>query len=66
MKYLCLAYYDPLKFAAMTPDAVRALLSQCSAHDAALRIASLHPASRIDEEAGGCVEVRPIGHLEQQ
>jgi len=123
MKYLCLAYYDPQKFAAMTPGAVRALVSQCPAHDAALRasgrllmqaslgepdtartilpqggkpaftdgpyaetreqvggffiidaedmdaalrIASLHPASRIGEEAGWCVEVRPIGHFEQQ
>ncbi len=123
MKYLCLAYYNPQKFAAMTPDAVQALVSQCPAHDAALRasgrlvmqaslgepdtartilpqggkpaftdgpyaetmeqvggffiidaedvdaalrIASLHPASRIGEEAGWCVEVRPIGHLEQQ
>ncbi len=123
MKFLCLAYYTPDKFAAMPPAAVRALVSQCPAHDAALRasgklvmqaslgepetartilpqggkpsftdgpyvetkeqvggffivdaddmdealrIASLHPASRIGEEAGWCVEVRPIGHLEQQ
>ncbi len=123
MKYLCLAYYDPQKFAAMTPDAVRALVSQCPAHDAALRasgrllmqaslgepetarsilpkngnpsftdgpfaetkeqvggffiidaenmdealrIASLHPASRIGGEAGWGVEVRPIGHFEPQ
>ncbi len=37
MKYLCLAYYDPQKFAAMPPAAIKALVSQCPAHDAALR-----------------------------
>jgi hypothetical protein len=37
MKYLCLAYYDPQKFASMSPAAVEALVSQCPAHDAALR-----------------------------
>lgn len=36
MKYLCLAYYDPARFAALTPEAVQALVSQCPAHDAAL------------------------------
>ncbi len=123
MKYLCLAYYDPQKFAAMPPAAIKALVSQCPAHDAALRasgrlvmqaslgepetartilpqggkpsftdgpyaetkeqvggffiidaenmdealrIASLHPAALIGEEAGWCVEVRPIGHFERQ
>ena len=123
MKFLCLAYYTPDEFAAMPPAAVRALVSQCPAHDAALRasgklvmqaslgepetartilpqggkpsftdgpyvetkeqvggffiidaddmdealrIASLHPAAQIGKEAGWCVEVRPIGHLEQQ
>lgn len=37
MKYLCLAYYNPQQFADMTPDAMQALVSQCPAHDAALR-----------------------------
>jgi hypothetical protein len=29
MKYLGLAYFTPEKFAAMSPDAVKALVSQC-------------------------------------
>ena len=123
MKFLCLAYYDTEKFAALPPDALQALVSQCPAHDAALRasgrlvmqaslgepetarsilpkggrpsftdgpyaetkeqvggffiidaenmeaalrIASLHPAARIGGEAGWGVEVRPIGHFEPQ
>jgi len=37
MKFLCLAYYDTEKFAALPPDALQALVSQCPAHDAALR-----------------------------
>lgn len=122
MKFLCLAFYDTAKFAAMTPDAVKALVSQCPAHDArlrasdrlvvqaslgepdqartihpkngkpsftdgpfaetkeqvggffiinaediddALRIASLHPAALIGEQAGWGIEVRPIEHFEQ-
>lgn len=34
--------------------------------DDALRIASLHPAALIGEQAGWCVEVRPIDHFAQQ
>jgi hypothetical protein len=37
MKYLCLAYYDPKKFADMPPAEVKALVSQCPARDAELR-----------------------------
>jgi hypothetical protein len=37
MKYLCLAYYNPEKFAAMTPADVQALVSQCPAKDAELK-----------------------------
>jgi hypothetical protein len=118
MKYLCLAYYDPAKFAAMPPDQVKALVSQCPAKDAelkasghllvsaslggadkamtlrpragqpkttdgpfseakevvggffiieaadraeALRIASLHPAATLGEQAGWGIEMHPIG-----
>lgn len=123
MKYLCLAYYDTQQFAAMAPEAMQALVSQCPAHDAALRtsgrlvmqaslgepaqtrtihpkmgkpsftdgpfvetkeqvggffiidaqdmddamrIAALHPAAQIGEQAGWCVEVRPIEYFAQQ
>ena len=37
MKYLGLAYYTPEKFAAMAPDAVRELVSQCPALDEKMR-----------------------------
>jgi hypothetical protein len=37
MKYLGLAYYSPEKFAAMAPDAVDALVSQCPALDEKMR-----------------------------
>jgi hypothetical protein len=37
MKYLCLAYYNPEKFAAMTPADVQALVRQCPAKDAELK-----------------------------
>lgn len=123
MKYLYLAYYNTQQFSDMTPEAVQALVSQCPAHDAALRasgrlvtqaslgnpvqtrtiqskngkpsftdgpytetkeqiggffiidakdmedalnIASLHPAALIGEQAGWCIEVRPIEFFEQQ
>lgn len=33
--------------------------------DDALRIASLHPAARIGEQAGWCIEVRPIDYFAQ-
>ncbi|MDB5944943.1 MAG: hypothetical protein JWQ13_4509 [Ramlibacter sp.] len=122
MKYLCLAYYDPAKFAAMPPADVQALVSQCPALDAqlkasgrlkvsaslqgpdavvnlrphggkpqvtdgpfaeskemvggffmieaadrdeAVRVASLHPAATLGEEAGWWIEMHPIGFFEQ-
>ena len=37
MKFLCLAYYDEQKFDALSPDDVKALVSQCPAHDTVLR-----------------------------
>jgi hypothetical protein len=37
MKFLCLAYYDTGKFAALPPEELQALVSQCPAHDASLR-----------------------------
>lgn len=37
MKFLCLAYYDAEKFAALPPGALQALVSKCPAHDATLR-----------------------------
>ena len=37
MKYLGLAYFTPEKFAAMAPDDVKALVSQCPPLDAKMR-----------------------------
>lgn len=37
MKYLGLAYFTPEKFAAMTPDDVKELVSQCPALDEKMR-----------------------------
>lgn len=37
MKFLCLAYYDEAAFDALPPDQVKAIVSQCPAHDATLR-----------------------------
>lgn len=121
MKYLCLAYYDPKKFAAMAAAEVQALVSQCPAKDAelrctgqlllsaslkgpeavmalrprggkpqltdgpyteakelvggffiieaadrdeALRLASLHPAATLGEQAGWGIEIHPIGFFQ--
>ena len=37
MKYFCLAYYNPEKFAPMAPADLQALVSQCPAKDAELK-----------------------------
>ena len=37
MKYLGLAYFTPEKFAALPPDAVKAIVSQCPAMDEQMR-----------------------------
>jgi hypothetical protein len=122
MKYLCLAYYDPAKFAALPPADMQALVGQCPALDAklkasgrlrvsaslhgadavvnlrprggtphvtdgpfteskemvggffiieaadrdeAVRVASLHPAATLGEQAGWGIEMHPIGFYEQ-
>jgi hypothetical protein len=118
MKFLCLAYYDPARFAAMAPADVQALVRQCPQKDAelkatgrlllsaslggaeaaftlrprggkphltdgpyceakevvggffiveaadreeAVRLASLHPAATLGEQAGWGIELHPIG-----
>ena len=118
MKYLCLAYYDPERMAAMPPAERQAMVSQCPPRDAqlkasgqlrvsaslqgpeaaisihptgakprvtdgpfaeskelvggffiieaadreeAIRVASLHPAATLGEQAGWGIELHPIG-----
>lgn len=59
MKYLCLAYYDPARLAAMPPDERHAMLGQCPAKDAELQ-ASGH--LRVSASLGGAdkiVSIRP-------
>jgi len=122
VRYLCLAFYDPEKMAAMAPSEVQAMVSQCPAMDAklkatrqlhqhgslggaeaafslrprggkpqltdgpfseakevvggffmieaadreeAVRIASLHPAATLGEQAGWGIELHPMGFFEQ-
>jgi hypothetical protein len=61
MKYLCLAFYDPARLAAMPPEERRAMLGQCAAKDAELQ-ASGH--LRVSASLGGAdkvVSIRPLG-----
>jgi hypothetical protein len=121
MKFLCLAFYDPARTAALSPADLQALVSQCPAKDAelratgkllvsaslggaeaatamrprgrkpqvtdgpfaeakevvggffiveakdrdeAIRLASLHPAATLGEEAGWGLEIHPIGSFQ--
>ena len=57
MKYLCLAYYDPVRLAAMPPQERSAMLAQCAAWDAALK-ASGH--LRVSASLGGADQVASI------
>jgi hypothetical protein len=61
MKYLVLAYYDERAFNALAPDRVKAIVSQCPPHDAALRESGhlLTIASLAESRAS--VSVRPRG-----
>jgi len=118
MRYLCLAFYDPQRMAAMPAADLQAMVSQCPAKDAQLkasgrlrvsaslagaqqafairprqgrpqvtdgpfteakevvggffiieaadreeaaRIASLHPAAELGEQAGWGIEIHPVG-----
>ncbi|HSV54074.1 MAG TPA: YciI family protein [Burkholderiaceae bacterium] len=60
-KYLCLAYYDPQKFAAMPSDAVQALVSQCPARDAQLKATGQLLVSASLGEADQVMSLRPRG-----
>lgn len=65
MRYLCLAYYDPARFAAMPPDALEALVSQCPAKDAELRATGKLVASASLAGAQAAFAIRPRGGLAQ-
>lgn len=57
MKFLCLAYYDTEKFAALPPDELKVLVSQCPAHDAALRASG---ALRLQASLGDLAATRTL------
>jgi hypothetical protein len=61
MKYLCLAFYDPSRFAAMPPEDVRALAGQCPAKDAELKASGQLRASASLGGADKVVSIRPRG-----
>ena len=61
MKYLCLAFYDPARLAALPPEEVRAMVAQCPAKDDELK-ASGH--LRVSASLGGAdkaISIRPRG-----
>jgi hypothetical protein len=60
-KYLCLAFYDPARFAATPPDEVKATVSQCPAKDAQLAATGR---LRVSGSLGGAeqaIAIRPRG-----
>ena len=59
MKFLVLAYYEPKVFEALTPEARKALVSQCPPHDAALRDSGNLLTVASLGEARSSVTVRP-------
>ncbi|MDP3167649.1 MAG: YciI family protein [Hydrogenophaga sp.] len=61
MKYLGLAYYNPEKFAAMAPDDVQALVSQCPPMDEKMRATGKVLVSASLSEPKDWVTLRPRG-----
>lgn len=61
MKYLGLAYYNPEKFAAMAPDDVRALVSQCPPMDEKMRATGKVLVSASLAEPKDWMSLRPRG-----
>ena len=61
MKYLCLAFYDPEKFAALAPAEVQAIVRQCPAKDAALQATGRLLVSASLAGADKAVALRPRG-----
>lgn len=61
MKYLGLAYFTPEKFAAMAPDDVNTLVSQCPALDAKMRATGKVLVSASLGDLDGWRTLRPHG-----
>lgn len=65
MKYLCLAYNNPEKIAAMAPAGVQALVSQCPAKYAELKKAGRLVVSASLEGPQAAFALRPRGGKRQ-
>lgn len=61
MKYLGLAYYNPDKFAAMAPDDMQALVSQCPPMDEKMRATGKVLVSASLSEPKDWMTLRPRG-----
>ncbi len=61
MKYLGLAYFTPEKFAAMAPDDVKALVSQCPALDEKMRATGKVLVSASLGDPDNWRTLRPLG-----
>lgn len=61
MKYLGLAYYDPERLAALTPEQLKALVSQCPALDAQMRATGQVRMSASLAEPKDWMSLRPRG-----
>lgn len=61
MKYLGLAYYNPEKFAAMAPDDMQALVSQCPPMDEKMRATGKVLVSASLSEPKDWITLRPRG-----
>lgn len=61
MKYLGLAYYNPEKFAAMAPDDVQALVSQCPPMDEKMRTTGKVLVSASLSQPKDWITLRPRG-----
>lgn len=60
MNYLCLAFYDPARMAAMPPETRDAMLQQCAAKDAALQASGHLRVSASLAGAEQAVSIRPV------
>lgn len=61
MKYLCLAYYEPAKLAAMPAAEAKAMVSQCPALDARLKATGKLRLSASLQGPDAVISLRPRG-----
>ena len=59
MRYLCLAYYEPKKLAALSTEERKALVSRCPPHDEALKETGQMILQASLSGTGSSVSIRP-------